>query len=84
MYNHFYPIDYGVDEKLVPYDQKDTRDSDLTISLQPTVDGRKECSKVADSTNKKFLRGECSQIRKGKYQTEELTHDWEVVIRGNK
>lgn len=74
----------GVDEKLVPYDQKDTRNSDLTISLQPTVDDRKECSKVADTKNKKFLRGECSQIRKGKYQTVELTYKWEVVIRENK
>ncbi len=74
----------GADETLVPYDQKDTRDSDLKISLQPTVDDREECSKVADDTNKKFLRGECSQIRKGKYKTEELTYKWEVVIRGNK
>ena len=54
----------------------------MKISIGPTVG--EECSKVADSTNKKFLRGECSQIRKGKYLTEELTHEWEVVIRGNK
>lgn len=74
----------GVDEKLVPYNRKDSRDSDSTISLQRPVDDREECSKVADDKNKKFLRGECSQIRKGKYKTEELTYKWEVVIRGNK
>jgi len=71
----------GVDEKLVPYDQKDTRDSDLKININPTVG--EECSKVADDTNKKFLRGECSEIRKGKYLTEEESYKWEVVIRGN-
>jgi len=76
--------EWRYDYKLVPYDQKDTRTSDLKISLQPNVDDREKCSKVADNKNIKFLRGECSQIRKGKYLTVDLRYNWEVVIRQNK
>ena len=74
----------GVEEILVPYDRNETSTSDLSISLHPSVHDPDECSKVADDKNKKILRGECSQLRKGKYQTVEFTYKWEVVIRGNK
>jgi hypothetical protein len=76
--------EWRYDYKLVPFNDQKESSSDLTISLQPNVHDQEECSKVADDKNKKFLRGECSQIRKGKYQTEEETYKWEVTIRKNK
>lgn len=70
-------------ENLVPYDQNETRTSDLNISVEPTVDDRENCWNVADTKNTAFLRGECGQIREKKYLTEEETYEWEVIIRKN-
>lgn len=73
----------GVEEELVPYNRNETLTKDLIINIQPTVDDRESCWKVSDDKNKKFFRGECSQIRKGTYLIEEETFKWEVIIRKN-
>jgi hypothetical protein len=71
-------------EELVPYNQKDTRTSDLILGVGPSVDDRENCWNVADNKNATSLQGECSQIRKKTYLTEEETYRWEVFIRKNR
>ena len=71
----------GNDEELVPYDRKETRTSDLILNVHPTVDDRENCWNVVDNKTAASLQGECSQIRRKEYLTEEETYKWEVIVR---